>query len=183
MATVARSLSRAAWSIARQTTSARKPTRCSCPIPQQPRRPFSVTPFLRSQQQDDGIEPPVASADATDDQNDDSLEIRRGGGGLAEDDSFLDTSILREIDQEVTSIERQMPLSFVTGKVKLGFWGEDEEDEFAQLEDDDDDFQDDAMTSMAHTELEQHRELREYARIIAWDMPSLTGTDIMLYSP
>jgi small subunit ribosomal protein S35 len=29
------------------------------------------------------------------------------------------------------------------------------------------------MTSTAHGELEQHREMREYARIMAWDMPLL----------
>lgn len=44
-----------------------------------------------------------------------------------------------------------------------------------QVEDGDDVFGEDDMTSMAHTELEEHRELREYARIAAWDMPSLSG--------
>lgn len=179
MATVARSLSRAAWSVARQTIPARQSTRCSCPIPQPPRRPFSVTPFLRSRQPDD-IEAPAALADGSDDQNDEALELRRGGGDMEESDEFMDASILREIDQEVTSIERQMPLSFNAGKMKMGYWGEDEEDEFAQIEDDDDDYHEDAITSMAHAELEQHRELREYARIIAWDMPSLSGMDIAI---
>lgn len=49
-----------------------------------------------------------------------------------------------------------------------------------QVEDGDDVFGEDDMTSMAHAELEEHRELREYARIAAWDMPSLSG---MLYLP
>lgn len=33
----------------------------------------------------------------------------------------------------------------------------------------------DGMTTMAYDELEQHRELREYARIAAWEMPLLSS--------
>ncbi|QSS64291.1 37S ribosomal protein Rsm24, partial [Histoplasma capsulatum] len=33
----------------------------------------------------------------------------------------------------------------------------------------------DGMTTMAYDELEQHRELREYARIAAWEMPLLSN--------
>jgi small subunit ribosomal protein S35 len=43
------------------------------------------------------------------------------------------------------------------------------------VEDADDDFHDDEITSMAHAEVELHREIREYARIAAWDMPLLTS--------
>ncbi|PBP18619.1 37S ribosomal protein [Diplocarpon rosae] len=42
------------------------------------------------------------------------------------------------------------------------------EDEYT-MEDDDDD-----MNSLAHGELEQHRELRHYARLAAWEMPLLS---------
>ncbi|CZS96028.1 related to RSM24-mitochondrial ribosomal protein, small subunit [Rhynchosporium agropyri] len=42
------------------------------------------------------------------------------------------------------------------------------EDEYT-MEDDDDD-----LNSLAHGELEQHREMRHYARIIAWEMPLLS---------
>jgi len=37
----------------------------------------------------------------------------------------------------------------------------------------DPEFEEDDVTSIAHAELEQHRELREYARIAAWEMPLL----------
>jgi len=37
------------------------------------------------------------------------------------------------------------------------------------MEDDDDD-----INSLAHGELEQHRELRHYARLVAWEMPLLS---------
>jgi hypothetical protein len=31
------------------------------------------------------------------------------------------------------------------------------------------------MTTLAHQEMELHREMREYARITAWDMPMLSS--------
>lgn len=37
----------------------------------------------------------------------------------------------------------------------------------------DPEFENDDITSLAHGELEQHREIREFARIMAWDMPLL----------
>lgn len=43
------------------------------------------------------------------------------------------------------------------------------EDEYT-MEDDDED-----INSLAHGELEQHREMRHYARIIAWEMPLLSS--------
>jgi small subunit ribosomal protein S35 len=36
-------------------------------------------------------------------------------------------------------------------------------------------FQGDDMTTMGHGELDQHREMREYARIISWEMPLLSS--------
>ncbi|KAH9218876.1 mitochondrial ribosomal subunit protein-domain-containing protein [Leptodontidium sp. 2 PMI_412] len=42
------------------------------------------------------------------------------------------------------------------------------EDEYT-MEDDDDD-----INSLAHGELEQHREMRHYARLVAWEMPLLS---------
>jgi small subunit ribosomal protein S35 len=54
---------------------------------------------------------------------------------------------------------------------KGGFWAEGEED----LGPDEDYFGDD-LTSHGHGELEQHRELREYARLIAWELPLLSRT-------
>ncbi|KAI9709219.1 MAG: hypothetical protein M1812_007742 [Candelaria pacifica] len=39
---------------------------------------------------------------------------------------------------------------------------------------DDDEFEEDDMSSPAHGQLEQHREIREYARVTAWEMPLLS---------
>ncbi len=40
---------------------------------------------------------------------------------------------------------------------------------------DDDDFAEDDISSTAHGELEQHREIREFARLAAWEMPMLSS--------
>ena len=39
----------------------------------------------------------------------------------------------------------------------------------------DDEFDGDDISSLAHGDLEQHREMREYARIAAWEMPLLSS--------
>lgn len=57
---------------------------------------------------------------------------------------------------------------------ELGFWGDDEDDELGQAPDGEDGPEGD-MTSIAHDELALHREIREYARLAAWDMPSLSS--------
>lgn len=73
--------------------------------------------------------------------------------------------------------ERNNPLAFPDTKpTNPGFWALDEDDEFGQVEDDDDEFKNDDMTSVAHAHLELHREMRHYARIAAWDMPFLSST-------
>jgi small subunit ribosomal protein S35 len=81
-----------------------------------------------------------------------------------------------ELDRIISQIDREMPEPPDTEKKPtLGFWGEDEEDEFAMVEDGNES-SDDVITSMAEAELELHREMRHYARIAAWDMPLLTST-------
>jgi len=50
-----------------------------------------------------------------------------------------------------------------------GFWAEGEESMGP-----DEDYYGDDLTSLGHGELEQHRELREYARLIAWELPLLS---------
>jgi hypothetical protein len=86
-----------------------------------------------------------------------------------------------EIDAEVTEMAREIdrevePLRFIDYRARgpeVGFWADDEDDEFGQVEDDDDDVSEEDITSVAHSQLELHREMREYARIVAWDMPLL----------
>lgn len=85
-------------------------------------------------------------------------------------------AMFAELDREVKQIERQEDIRFEAPRLKSkGFWAEDDEDEFAQVEDGDEDVEDDEISSMAHAEMELHREMRQYARIAAWDMPMLSS--------
>jgi small subunit ribosomal protein S35 len=54
-------------------------------------------------------------------------------------------------------------------KASMGFWAEGEESMGP-----DEDYYGDDLTSHGHGELQQHRELREYARLIAWELPLLS---------
>ncbi|CRG87579.1 hypothetical protein PISL3812_04597 [Talaromyces islandicus] len=79
------------------------------------------------------------------------------------------------IEEGAKRVDRESQMRFEDVKDRgRGVWANEEDDEFAQTEDGDDVFHDDEMTSMAHAELELHREIREFARIAAWDMPLLS---------
>lgn len=86
-------------------------------------------------------------------------------------------AMFAELDAEADDIEEQAPMRSEELPLKRpGFWASGEEDEFAEVEDADDSPENDEITSMGHAELEVHREVREYTRIAAWDMPLLTST-------
>lgn len=91
----------------------------------------------------------------------------------AEDEAAMDR-LVAQVDRQV--MQEVEPLDFPDvplAKREEGYWATDEDDEFGQVEDDDDDWDDNAITSVAHSELDLHREVREYTRVIAWDMPLL----------
>lgn len=50
----------------------------------------------------------------------------------------------------------------------------------ADMPEEDPEFEEDDITSLAHGELEQHREFRHYARLAAWEMPLLTSLSATL---
>jgi hypothetical protein len=54
-------------------------------------------------------------------------------------------------------------------KIAAGFWAEGEESMGP-----DEDYYGDDLTSLGHAELRQHRQLREYARLVAWELPLLS---------
>jgi len=58
-------------------------------------------------------------------------------------------------------------------RVKFGLMAQGEDNPLEEGEDDL--YKGDDMTSLAHGDLEQHREIRHYARIAAWEMPLLTS--------
>jgi small subunit ribosomal protein S35 len=63
-------------------------------------------------------------------------------------------------------------------KIASGFWAEGEE----SMGPDEDYFGDD-LTSHGHGELAQHRQLREYNRLVAWEMPLLNRTHTATLNP
>lgn len=80
------------------------------------------------------------------------------------------TDVDRQVDKEVEDVD--FPDVGLTPK-EVGYWAMDEDDEFGQVEDGDEPWDDSAISSVAHSELEVHREVREYTRVTAWDMPLL----------
>lgn len=58
-------------------------------------------------------------------------------------------------------------------KMKDTFLNMGEEEPIEEEDDEEDDHDD--LTSLAHGELEKHRELRHYARLAAWEMPLLSS--------
>ncbi|CRL21086.1 Ribosomal protein S24/S35, mitochondrial [Penicillium camemberti] len=85
-------------------------------------------------------------------------------------------AMFEEIEQAILQIDKEEDLRFEDIRPRRpGFWAEDEPDELVNtLEDGDEEINDDEITSLAHAEMELHREMREYARITAWDMPMLS---------
>lgn len=84
---------------------------------------------------------------------------------------------VNKLDRE---LERDYPLEFDNTRVRdseLGFWAEDEDDELGITPDNDDDWDESMITSIAESELEVHREVREYTRAAIWDMPLLQSMD------
>lgn len=76
-----------------------------------------------------------------------------------------------EVPREASTVQRIKPGFFAMGELEEQDSGEDEE------------FEGDDITSLGHGELEQHREMRHYARIAAWEMPLLSSTPCLRYFP
>lgn len=82
------------------------------------------------------------------------------------------------LTRSVNMVSREISRDYPMPQMKLdrkdeGFWAEDEDDEFGLSEDADDDYDENNITTVAESQLELHREVREYMRIAAWDMPLL----------
>ena len=77
-----------------------------------------------------------------------------------------------------TEIARKDPVPDYTEKIKPGLMAMGEVD--PQDSGEDEEFEGDDISSLAHGELEQHREMREYARIAAWEMPLLSSMSLSM---
>ncbi|KAL8684007.1 MAG: hypothetical protein Q9186_000037 [Xanthomendoza sp. 1 TL-2023] len=87
--------------------------------------------------------------------------------------SAMESELQGMVNQAVYDISQETPRErYVPQKITPGLMAMGEIDE--QDSGEDEDFDGDDITSTAHGELEQHREIREYARIAAWEMPMLS---------
>ncbi|KAK4694112.1 small subunit ribosomal protein S35, partial [Lecanoromycetidae sp. Uapishka_2] len=85
----------------------------------------------------------------------------------------VESELQGAVSQLAYETSEQMPHTEVSiPRIKPGLMamGEAEEQESGE----DEEFEGDDLTSLGHGELEQHREMREYARIAAWEMPLLS---------
>lgn len=91
------------------------------------------------------------------------------------EDRFTDT-VVDQIDRE---LEQDDPDPFPPTSVlnlfpsEVGYWAEDEDDEMGQMPDGDDSEDDSMVTAVAENDLDLQRDIRQYTRVAAWDMPLL----------
>lgn len=144
--------------------------RCQRNVPAlwQPQRCFSATPAPRARddEDDDGE---VEKKDEVDYEFE-NLKGVLGHELLLGDDIPTKGQALHQILQ---GVDPQSLAGYVERRErpKDGFWMEGEEDMG-----DDEEWHGDDISSTAHAELEQQREIREYMRIAAWEMPLLAST-------
>lgn len=94
----------------------------------------------------------------------------------------MDSMIQGLASQAASEVQREIPhFEFALPTVKPGYFNYGEEEYFDTGEDEE--FQGDDINSLGHGELEQHREMRQYARIAAWEMPLLSSTSPSPRSP
>ena len=86
----------------------------------------------------------------------------------------MDSMIQGWASQAAYEAQKEIPHSeMVLPTQKPGLFNYGEEEVFESGEDEE--YQGDDINSLGHAELEQHRELREYARIAAYEMPLLSS--------
>lgn len=90
-----------------------------------------------------------------------------------------------KLTQNVKDIREGIdPLRKTQRAIRGSFWNEEERDsEMITNEFGEDDFEEDDITGMGHAKLEEHREMREYARIAVWEMPLLSSESRLSSQP
>ena len=89
----------------------------------------------------------------------------------------VESALAAEVSNAAYEFANEAPQAHVNiPKIKPGLMAMGEIDE--QESGEDEEFEGDDMTTLAHGNLEQHREIREYARIAAWEMPLLSSMSI-----
>ena len=86
----------------------------------------------------------------------------------------IESELSAAVSQAVQETQDESPHTEIEiPRIRPGFFamGEDEEQDSGE----DEEFEGDDISSLGHANLEQHREMREYARIMAWEMPLLSS--------
>ncbi len=138
-----------------------------------PSRAFTTTRYLKTNLEDDDgpVDTDSIIAKILADDKTLSPEDRSELEGMA--DELKDAADQRTINNELRNFEEMVPPDVPVErepKITPGFFAMDEENDDPG---EDPDFESDDISSLAHGELEEHREMREFARVIAWDMPLL----------
>jgi len=206
MATFVRQFSRSLFQVSRRAPAKRK---CNSQLNYTPRcQPFSSRRSRRRQEEDEeeskerALRPwplaprrPFTIEDFTPEGRAtfEALSKDDQAAQLAEINEDLDTLYSPETRAELASearalsddIARNHGVHFARHKPKphqMELWGVDEVDNLSRIEDEDTEPQETDISSVAHAEIELHREIREYNRIIAWDLPLLQSmTNSLLY--
>ncbi|KPI40264.1 37S ribosomal protein S24, mitochondrial [Cyphellophora attinorum] len=84
----------------------------------------------------------------------------------------------RDQDKIEAEVNRAHPLDLripraTTRASGMGWWADGEDDEMGQFEDADDEWDPNIISSIAENDIQLHREIRQYTRVAAWEMPLL----------
>ncbi|KAG9599272.1 hypothetical protein KCU97_g3576, partial [Aureobasidium melanogenum] len=93
------------------------------------------------------------------------------------DEFANDSRTHRELEEQIAAELEHLDMTYPAGPVERaprnqGFFQMGEKEDIGP---DEDDFQGDDISSLGHAELEQTREIREYARLAGWEMPLLAN--------
>ncbi|KAI0024231.1 hypothetical protein F4780DRAFT_776056 [Xylariomycetidae sp. FL0641] len=138
-------------------------------------RPISSTPQWHKKKRD--AEEEDVEHDVRDVGVDEELtpEIERAAQEALRDPTIPGTTklvdhVLHSVDNMVNAAARGHRVNRATS-----FWNDDEDDpDMITDELNEDEFEEDDITAIAHGKLEEYRDQREYARIAAWQMPLLS---------
>lgn len=97
--------------------------------------------------------------------------------GALRDEFAKDSRAHRELEDSIAAELESLDLEFPAGPAERaprnnGFFQMGEKEDIGP---DEDDFKGDDISSTGHGELEQTREIREYARLAGWEMPLLAS--------
>ncbi|KAI1806733.1 mitochondrial ribosomal protein [Daldinia bambusicola] len=136
-----------------------------------PTRALSSTPIRSRREKNKEDEEPEEEED--DDGSVDVAEMERSLRAVLKDPEFEAATRIQE-QMSTAANSAVSDINFLP-RLRKSFWHDEEEDtDLITDEQNEDEFEEDDIMSLAHGKLEEYREQREYARISAWEMPLLS---------